>query len=149
MGIGAATLARKAGAVSCSRGCCPLTRCCNPGGRRVRCFELFPVVLSIAVVWSCGAIATAAGAYNHASPDTQKYCRTDQVAWPRGSSAVSANRNPGNSYMHEKVKCRSIKPHGLASLLLPWTCDCMFGMMVLLPLVLLEQELQKCMVEIP
>ena len=51
----------------------------NRHPRRLRCFELFPVVLSIAVVWSCGAIATAAGAYKNASSDTQKYCRTDQV----------------------------------------------------------------------
>jgi len=56
----------------------------RPRRRRVRVFELFPVVLAIAVVWSCGAIATAAGAYNSASADTQKYCRTDQArALPR------------------------------------------------------------------
>jgi hypothetical protein len=60
----------------------PPTR--RPRRRRVRVFELFPVVLAIAVVWTCGAIATAAGAYNSASADTQKYCRTDQArAWPR------------------------------------------------------------------
>ena len=95
--------------MSSSRWCCPLTRCRNPGGRRVRCFELFPVVLSIAVVWSCGAIATAAGAYNNASPDTQKYCRTDQVPSPGDSSAVNANanRNLGIKYIHKKEACRS------------------------------------------
>ena len=31
---------------SMSMRCCPLTRCRNPDGRRVRRFEQFPVVLS-------------------------------------------------------------------------------------------------------
>ena len=39
---------------------------------------MFPVVISIVVVWVYGVIMTEAGAWNGASADTQKYCRTDQ-----------------------------------------------------------------------
>ena len=59
------------------------------------------MVLSIAVVWSCGAIATAAGAYNHASADTQKYCRTDQVAWPASLYLSTPTMNLASKYMHK------------------------------------------------
>ncbi|CAL8465374.1 g4910 [Coccomyxa elongata] len=44
----------------------------------LRCFEMFPVVISIVVVWVYAVIMTEAGVYDHSSPDTQKYCRTDQ-----------------------------------------------------------------------
>lgn len=43
----------------------------------MRCFEMFPVVISIVIVWVYAVIVTEAGAYDNASADTQKYCRTD------------------------------------------------------------------------
>ena len=46
---------------------------------RMRIFELFPIVLAIAVVWSYGAIVTAAGVYDNSPADVQKACRTDQT----------------------------------------------------------------------
>lgn len=61
------------------------------------------MVLSIAVVWSCGAIATAAGAYNNASADTQKYCRTDQVACPHLTLVMLDLKTLGSSRRHHMV----------------------------------------------
>ncbi|CAL5222118.1 g4434 [Coccomyxa viridis] len=46
------------------------------GGMRI--FEMFPVILAIVVVWIYAIILTEAGAYNHASPERQEHCRTDQ-----------------------------------------------------------------------
>lgn len=56
--------------------------------RRLRVFELFPVLLAIAVTWVYGIIVTEAGAYGDSSNPNEfhKYCRTDQSTVLRDSS---------------------------------------------------------------
>lgn len=51
-----------------------------PPAPRLRLFELFPVLLGIAVTWIIAAIITASGAYNNASASQQQYCKTNNLA---------------------------------------------------------------------
>lgn len=51
-----------------------------PAPCRLRIFELFPVLLGIAVTWIIAAIITASGAYNNASASQQQYCKTNNLA---------------------------------------------------------------------
>lgn len=48
------------------------------GSYKWRVFELFPIILAIAVVWIYGIIMTEAGVYDNSSPNIQAACRTDQ-----------------------------------------------------------------------
>lgn len=47
--------------------------------RGVHFFELFPVIIGVAIVWAYAAILTVAGAYDHASELGQIHCRTDRA----------------------------------------------------------------------
>ena len=47
-------------------------------GRRLRIFELFPILLAIAFNWIIAIIVTESGHYDNSSPSTQANCRTDQ-----------------------------------------------------------------------
>jgi len=42
-------------------------------------FELYPVILGVAIVWIFAVILTVAGAYDHASTLGQRNCRTDRL----------------------------------------------------------------------
>lgn len=42
-------------------------------------FELFPIIIGVAVVWVYAAILTVAGAYDHATALGQMHCRTDRA----------------------------------------------------------------------
>ncbi len=53
----------------------PASRPC----RRLRLFELFPVLLGIAVTWVIAAVLTASGTYNNASPQQQASCKTNNL----------------------------------------------------------------------
>jgi hypothetical protein len=46
--------------------------------RRLRVFELFPVLLGILMSWFVAWVCTIAGAYTNAPPPVQAACRTDQ-----------------------------------------------------------------------
>ena len=50
-----------------------------PPRRRLRLFELFPVLLGIAVTWIIAAILTASGTYDNASPGQQASCKTNNL----------------------------------------------------------------------
>jgi len=47
--------------------------------RRGHGFELYPIILGVAIVWVFATILTEAGAYDHASELGQRNCRTDQL----------------------------------------------------------------------
>ncbi|KAF8056380.1 NAT1 [Scenedesmus sp. PABB004] len=53
-------------------------------GGRVRLFELFPIVLGIAISWFVAWLLTITGVYDGAAPEVQAACRTD-------TSSVLAN----------------------------------------------------------
>lgn len=47
--------------------------------RRGHGFELYPIILGVAIVWVFATILTEAGAYDHASELGQRNCRTDRL----------------------------------------------------------------------
>lgn len=42
-------------------------------------FELFPILLTLAIIWLFSYILTVSGAYDNASPSGQQHCRTDRA----------------------------------------------------------------------
>lgn len=42
-------------------------------------FELFPVLLTLAIIWGYSYVLTVSGAYDNASPSGQQHCRTDRA----------------------------------------------------------------------
>ncbi|KAG0564185.1 hypothetical protein M758_8G086000 [Ceratodon purpureus] len=49
--------------------------------REIHLFELFPIIIGVAIVWAYAAILTVAGAYDHATELGQIHCRTDRAGF--------------------------------------------------------------------
>ncbi|CAM6096745.1 unnamed protein product [Calypogeia fissa] len=47
--------------------------------RHFHIFELFPILLTLAIIWIYSYILTVSGTYNHASTGGQRNCRTDRA----------------------------------------------------------------------
>lgn len=47
--------------------------------RHFHVFELFPVLITLAIIWGYSYILTVSGAYDNASPAGQRNCRTDRA----------------------------------------------------------------------
>ncbi|BBN14026.1 hypothetical protein Mp_6g08300 [Marchantia polymorpha subsp. ruderalis] len=47
--------------------------------RDIPIFELYPIILGVAVTWAYAHLLTVSGAYTHATPMGQRHCRTDRA----------------------------------------------------------------------
>ncbi|KAG6550518.1 hypothetical protein Mapa_007887 [Marchantia paleacea] len=47
--------------------------------RDIPVFELYPIILGVAVTWAYAHLLTVSGAYTHATPMGQRHCRTDRA----------------------------------------------------------------------